>query len=197
MANVLPTEGSKALLDLVIRRLKEAGLADEAAVDAKIQVTDAGDWRNGARMIARAWVDPGFKALLLSDGLAAVREIGYKVTAAAPLGVLENTPEQHNLVVCTLCSCYPRWLLGYPPSWYKSEAYRARAVREPRELLREWGLGLPPETEIQVVDSTADYRWIVLPLRPEGTEGWTEEQLMELITPESIIGADVCVTPAH
>ena len=115
--------------------------------------------------------------------------MGYSMIGSPPLGVLENSPTVHNLVVCTLCSCYPRKLLGYPPDWYKSDAYRARAVRDPRGLLREWGVKLPLSTQINIVDSTADYRWMVLPMRPLGTKQFTEEQLFDLLTRDCLVGA--------
>ena len=144
-------------------------------------------------MVAKAWTDPAYRALLLSDGKAAAEEMGVSMAGAPPLGVLENTPARHHLVVCTLCSCYPRAVLGYPPNWYKSFAYRSRAVREPRAVLAEWGLNLADNVELRVVDSTADYRWMVLPMRPAGTEGWDEARLASLVTRDAMIGVAVPV----
>jgi nitrile hydratase len=142
-------------------------------------------------MVARAWTDPDYYALLMRDGKAAAEAAGASMAGAPELGVLENTPRQHHLVVCTLCSCYPRALLGYPPGWYKSFAYRSRAVREPRAVLAEWGTQIPDDVEIRVVDSTADYRWMVLPMRPKGTEGWSAEKLASIITRDALVGVAV------
>ena len=142
-------------------------------------------------MVARAWVDPNYRKLMLEDGTRAAEAVGIPMRGLLPLGVLENTPTLHNLVVCTLCSCYPRQVLGYPPFWFKSAAYRARGVRDPRGLIAEWGTVLPAETRIQVVDSTADYRWMVLPMRPAGTEAWTEARLAGLVRDGDMIGITV------
>jgi len=144
-------------------------------------------------MVARAWVDPEFRALMLSDGARAAETLGIVMRGAPPLGVMECTEDTHVLVVCTLCSCYPRAVLGYPPYWYKSAAYRARAVREPRGLLAEFGTVLPEGTRIRLVDSTADYRWMVLPLRPPGTEDWDEDRLAAIVRAGDMIG----VTQVH
>jgi nitrile hydratase len=146
-------------------------------------------------MVARAWTDPEYRRLLLTDGTAAAERMGVSMAGAPPLGVLEDTPALHHVIVCTLCSCYPRAVLGYPPHWYKSFAYRARVVREPRAVLAEWGTVLPPGVEVRVVDSTADYRWMVLPMRPAGTEGWSEEQLMALVTRDVLVGVALPVLP--
>jgi nitrile hydratase len=148
----------------------------------------------GARVVARAWVDPDFKRRLLEDGKAAVTEMG--VRDAPDLVVLENTPQTHNMVVCTLCSCYPWAILGLPPTWYKSFAYRSRAVIEPRKVLQEFGLELPEEVAVNVWDSSSDLRYMVLPERPAGTEGWTEEQLAELVTRDAMIGVARVKAPA-
>ncbi len=142
----------------------------------------------GARMVAKAWVDPAFKARMLEDGKAAAIELGIEVTEAE-LMVIENTPSCHNLIVCTLCSCYPRSLLGEPPSWYVSKAYRSRAVREPRKVLREFGLSFPDSVEVRVHDSNADLRYIVLPIRPQGTEGLSEAELAALVSRDCLVGA--------
>jgi nitrile hydratase len=139
-------------------------------------------------MVARAWVDQAYRAAMLADGTRAAEQLGIVMRGAPPLGVMECTPETHALIVCTLCSCYPRAVLGYPPFWYKSAAYRARAVREPRGLLAEFGTVLPAGTRIRVIDSTADYRWMVLPLRPAGTEGWDEDRLASIVRAGDMIG---------
>lgn len=141
----------------------------------------------GGKVVARAWLDPEYKKRLLADGTKAVQELGIDMERTK-LVVVENTPQVHNLIVCTLCSCYPRPLLGFPPDWYKSRAYRSRAVREPRAVLQEFGTTLPDGVAVRVHDSTADMRYLVLPLRPEGTEGWEEAALAELVTRDSMIG---------
>jgi nitrile hydratase len=166
--------------------LVEKGLTSSDVVDQVISVyeQDVGP-RNGAKVIARAWVDPAFKARLLADGSAAVEELGF---GGALLAVVENTPEVHNLVVCTLCSCYPNALIGLPPTWYKSFAYRSRAVIEPRAVLREFGLELDESVEIRVWDSSSELRYMVLPERPVGTERLSEEELAELVTRDAMIG---------
>ena len=142
-------------------------------------------------MVAKAWTDPAFRTLLLEDGTRAAELLGIMMRGAPPLGVLENTPEIHHLVVCTLCSCYPRAVLGYPPFWFKSAAYRARAVRDPRGLIAEWGTMLPDDVRVRVVDSTADYRWMVLPVRPAGTAGWDEERLAAIVREGDMIGVTI------
>lgn len=148
----------------------------------------------GSRAVARAWTDPAFKERLLSNGTRACEELGMDVTPMR-LVVVENTPEVHNVIVCTLCSCYPRPLLGIPPEWYKSRNYRSRMVREPRAVLEEFGLSIGKETRIRVHDSTADMRYLVLPMRPAGTERWNEEQLAALVTRDSMIGVSVPRAP--
>jgi len=170
--------------------LIEKGLVDPAALDALIDTYEhkIGP-RNGARVVARAWVDPDYKARLLSDGTAAVAELGYVNRDREHLVVVENTPERHNLVVCTLCSCYPWAVLGLPPNWYKSFPYRSRAVIDPRGVLREFGLDIDENVEIRVWDSTSEMRYLVLPERPPGSEDLTEEQLAGLVTRDAMIGA--------
>jgi nitrile hydratase len=148
----------------------------------------------GARVVARAWTDPAFKAQLLADGTRACQSLGIDM-GPTNLCVVENTAEAHNLIVCTLCSCYPRTLLGLPPDWYKSRAYRSRAVREPRAVLAEFGTVLPEGTTVRVHDSTADLRYLVLPRRPAGTEGWSEEALAALVTRDSMIGVALAKEP--
>ncbi|GGJ39275.1 nitrile hydratase subunit alpha [Neoroseomonas lacus] len=188
-----PRPESIALLDRLMAALEAKGIVTEAEVAARQASTDKASPETGARMVAKAWTDPAYRALLLSDGKAAAEQMGVSMAGAPPLGVLENTPGRHHLVVCTLCSCYPRAVLGYPPNWYKSFAYRSRAVREPRQVLAEWGLNLPDSVEVRVVDSTADYRWMVLPMRPAGTEGWDEARLAGLVTRDAMVGVAVPV----
>jgi nitrile hydratase len=188
-----PRPDSLALLDRLIAALEAKGIVTEAEIAARQANTDKASPETGARMVARAWTDPAYRALLMSDGKAAAEQMGVSMAGAPPLGVLENTPGRHHLVVCTLCSCYPRAVLGYPPNWYKSFAYRSRAVREPRQVLAEWGLNLPDSVEVRVVDSTADYRWMVLPMRPAGTEGWDEARLAALVTRDALVGVAVPV----
>ncbi|WP_430379457.1 nitrile hydratase subunit alpha [Streptomyces sp. B1-3] len=169
--------------------LEEKGLITGERLDEAIDAFLAeSSPANGARVVARAWTDDSYRARLLADGTAAVRELGYMEGSFQRLRVVENTASRHNVVVCTLCSCYPLRLLGPSPSWYKSEAYRSRVVREPREVLREFGLELPPGTDITVWDSSAETRYLVLPRRPEGTEGLGEEELAALVTRNALIG---------
>jgi nitrile hydratase len=169
--------------------LVEKGLVDPAALEVLIDTyeTKIGP-RNGAKVVARAWVDPDYKKRLLSDASAAIAEFGYTGRQGEDMVVLENTPKVHNMTVCTLCSCYPWPVLGLPPVWYKSAPYRARAVIDPRGVLREFGLELGEEVEIRVWDSTAELRYLVLPERPGGSEGMREEDLAELVTRDSMIG---------
>ena len=188
-----PRADSVALLDRLMAALEAKGIVTEAEVAARQANPDKASPETGARMVAKAWTDPAYRALLLSDGKAAAEQMGVSMAGAPPLGVLENTPGRHHLVVCTLCSCYPRAVLGYPPNWYKSFAYRSRAVREPRQVLAEWGLNLPDSVEVRVVDSTADYRWMVLPMRPAGTDGWDEGRLAALVTRDAMVGVAVPV----
>ncbi len=187
MSEVLETSSDR-LLAAVRQLLTDKGVVSREEISERIRVTDAATPAQGARMVARAWVDAAFRARMLADGAKAAEELGIPMRGMPPLGVLEDTAEEHNLVVCTLCSCYPRAVLGYPPFWFKSAAYRARAVRDPRGLLREFGTELPQAVKLRVVDSTADYRWMVLPLRPAGTEGWSEEQLAAVVREGDMIG---------
>ncbi|PWI18113.1 nitrile hydratase subunit alpha [Streptomyces sp. Act143] len=169
--------------------LEEKGLITGERVDEAIDAFLASSSpANGARVVARAWTDPAFRSRLLADGTAAVRELGYMEGSYQRLRVVENTATTHNVVVCTLCSCYPLRLLGPSPSWYKSEAYRSRVVREPRAVLREFGLELPEAVDITVWDSSAESRYMVLPRRPEGTEGLAEQELAALVTRNALIG---------
>ena len=167
--------------------LIEKGIFSADDMRVQIERMDALGPARGARLVARAWTDGGFRKRLLADPKAAAEELGIDV-GPIPILVMENTPETHHLVVCTLCSCYPRFLLGLPPDWYKSRSYRSRAVREPRRVLAEFGTVLDPGVEIRVHDSTADMRYMVLPMRPHGTEGIGEEALAELVTRDSLIG---------
>lgn len=169
--------------------LLEKGLIQEGAVDRIIDVFEhkLGP-RNGAQVVARAWTDPAFKERLLKDGTAAVLEFGFSGFQGEYMVVCENTPEIHNVVVCTLCSCYPWPVLGLPPNWYKTAPYRSRVVIEPRVVLKEFGLEIPADIEVRVWDSNNELRYLVLPMRPEGTEGWTESQLAELVTRDCMIG---------
>jgi nitrile hydratase len=169
--------------------LTEKGLVDPAALDELIDTyeTKVGP-RNGARVVAKAWVDPDFKRRLLADATATLADLGYIGRQGEDMIVLENTPRIHNLVVCTLCSCYPWPVLGLPPVWYKSAPYRSRAVLDPRGVLREVGVDLPDDVEVRVWDSTAELRYLVLPERPPGTEGLTEDELSALVTRDAMIG---------
>ena len=182
----------KALESLLV----EKGLVDPAALDAIIEtyVHDVGP-RNGARVVARAWSDPAYKARLLADATAAIAELGYGGRQGEHMVVVENTPEVHNLVVCTLCSCYPWPVLGLPPTWYKSAAYRSRAVIDPRGVLAEFGLSLGDAVEIQVWDSTAEIRYLVLPERPAGTEDLDEAALADLVGRDAMIGVAKVAAP--
>jgi nitrile hydratase len=163
------------------------GVFTAVDVDRQVEAMGGRSHERGARIVARAWVDPAYKARLLADGSAAAEALGLEV-GPLRLIVVENTPEVHNVIVCTLCSCYPRMLLGIPPEWYKSRAYRSRAVREPRAVLAEFGARLPEDVRIRVHDSTADMRYMVLPRRPAGTDGWGEERLAALVTRDALIG---------
>ena len=186
-----PRPESLALLDRLVAALEGKGIVTQAEIAERQANTDKASPETGARMVAKAWTDQAYRELLLTDGKAAAEMMGVSLAGAPPLGVLENAPGRHHLVVCTLCSCYPRALLGYPPNWYKSFQYRSRAVREPRAVLAEWGLNLPDSVEIRVVDSTADFRWMVLPMRPAGTEGWDEARLASIVTRDCLVGVAV------
>jgi nitrile hydratase len=175
-------------MEIALRALLiEKNVLSAEEVRRQVEDMDSRTPALGARVVARAWVDPEFKRLLLADGNAALEALGLE-RGPYKLVVVENTDEVHNVIVCTLCSCYPRWLLGLPPDWYKSRAYRSRVVREPREVLGEFGTVLPDEVVIRVHDSNADMRYLVLPCRPEGTEGWSEERLAARVTRDAMIG---------
>jgi len=177
--------------------LTEKGLVDPAAIDSLVELyeTKVGP-RNGARVVARAWTDPDYKARLLEDGTAAIAELGFSGVQGEDMVVVENTDDVHNMVVCTLCSCYPWPTLGLPPVWYKSAPYRARAVSDPRGVLDEFGVTLPDDMEIRVWDSNAELRYLVLPSRPAGTENMSEDELADLVSRDSMIGTAVVDTPA-
>ena len=176
--------------------LTERGYVDPTALDLIVETyeTKIGP-RNGARVVARAWSDPEYRVRLFRDGTAAIAELGYSGQDGNHLVALENTPKRHNMVVCTLCSCYPWPVLGLPPVWYKSAPYRSRAVSDPRGVLNDFGLTLPEDTEICVWDSTAEIRYLVVPMRPVGTEDWSEERLAELVSRDSMIGVGLPKSP--
>lgn len=175
--------------------LIEKGRVTADEIRQQEEALDAVSPALGAKVVARAWVDAAFKARLLANAKAAVAELGIETDQMTTLVVIENTPQLHNVVVCTLCSCYPRSILGLPPAWYKSLEYRSRVVVDPRGVLREFGLEIEPEVEVRVYDSTADMRYLVLPERPAGTEGLTEAELAELVTRDSMIGVAKARTP--
>ena len=176
--------------------LTEKGYVDPKALDLIIEAyeTKIGP-RNGARVVAKAWVDPDFKRRLLQDGSTAVAALGHVSRVGDHLVVVENTPQLHNMVVCTLCSCYPWEMLGLPPVWYKAAPDRSRAVKDPRGVLADFGVTLPKEAEIRVWDSTAETRFLVLPMRPAGTDGWNEDRLAEIVTRDSMIGTGFPKSP--
>ena len=176
--------------------LIEKGYTDSVALDAIVETYETKIGPHiGARIVARAWIDPVFRQKLLADATAAAAPFGQGGRVGDHLVAVENTPERHNMVVCTLCSCYPWDVLGLPPVWYKSFAYRSRTVKEPRSVLREFGVTLPERTEIRVWDSTAEVRYLVLPMRPAGTEGWSEEKLATLVTRDSMVGTGLPLGP--
>jgi nitrile hydratase len=187
-------------MDLRVRALEsllvEKGYVDAPALDVLIETYEhqVGP-RNGARVVARAWSDPAYRSWLLEDASAAIASLGYTGRQGEHMVALENTPQVHNMVVCTLCSCYPWSVLGLPPVWYKSAPYRSRAVIDPRGVLKEFGFELPPEVEFRVWDSTAELRYLVLPMRPAATDGWSEAQLAELVTRDSMIGTGIALEP--
>jgi len=189
-------------MDLRVRALEsllvEKGYIDPQALDVFVETYEnkVGP-RNGARVVAKAWRDPAFRAWLLDDASAAIASLGYTGRQGEHMVALENTEDVHNMVVCTLCSCYPWSVLGLPPVWYKSAPYRSRAVIDPRGVLQDFGVALPQETEIRVWDSTAETRYIVVPRRPAGTEGWSEAQLAELVTRDSMVGTGLAKAPTE
>lgn len=176
--------------------LTQKGYVDTAALDEMIDIYEnrVGP-RNGAAVVARAWTDPDYRRRLLQDGSAAIAEMGYTGRQGEDMVVLENTPELHNMVVCTLCSCYPWPVLGLPPMWYKSAPYRSRVVIDPRGVLAEFDVTLPEDVDVRVWDSTSEIRYLVLPLRPEGTVGWSQDQLTDIVTRDSMIGTGIVAPP--
>jgi nitrile hydratase subunit alpha len=179
------------LMEISLRELlMEKGILTDAQVDAEVENMRARTPERGAKVVARAWLDADFRKRLLENGTKACEELGLDLPALK-LVTVENTPEVHNAIVCTLCSCYPRMLLGIPPDWYKSRNYRSRMVREPRAVLSEFGLALSEKTQIRVHDSTADMRYLVLPMRPAGTDAWSEERLAALVSRDCMIGVAV------
>lgn len=173
--------------------LLESGHLSDADFDAAHAIEESLNWHNGARVVARAWSDPEFKARLMQDGTAACAELGFAGPEGEYIVVIEDTPEQKNAVVCTQCSCTAWPVLGLPPEWYKSPAYRARVVREPRKVLSEMGLDMPQNVALRIWDTTAETRYLVLPLRPPGTDDWSEDQLAAIVTRESMIGVALVV----
>lgn len=177
--------------------LVEKGYVDPAALDVLVETYEKNVGpRNGARVVAKAWDEADYKAWLLEDASAAIASLGYTGRQGEDMIVLENTPETHNMVVCTLCSCYPWPVLGLPPTWYKAAPYRARSVSQPRSVLAEFGVTLPDATEIRVWDSTAETRYMVLPMRPDGTDGWSQEALADIVTRDSMIGTGLAEVPS-
>lgn len=178
--------------------LTDKGYIDPPALDALIETyeTKVGP-KNGAKVVAKAWADPDYRARLMEDATAAIAELGFVGRQGEHMVAVENTGTAHNMVVCTLCSCYPWTVLGLPPVWYKSAPYRSRAVRDPRGVLAEFGVTLPKDMNIKVWDSTAEVRYLVVPERPQGTDGWSEEDLVDLVTRDSMIGTGLALDPAQ
>src|SRR3954451_16424189 len=197
-----PAEGGAELSQVQIRVralesvLVEKGYVDPAALDLLIETYEVKVGpRNGAHVVAKAWMDPDYREWLLADGGDAIASLGYAGRQGENMVVLENTARVHNMVVCTLCSCYPWPVLGLPPVWYKSAPYRSRAVADPRGVLSDFGVEVPGDTEIRVWDSTAEVRYLVVPVRPAGTDGWSEEELARLVTRDSMIGTGLATSP--
>ncbi len=193
----LPPEEKVARVDALIGLLARKGVLDPAAIDTIVATyeQDVGP-RNGAHVVAKAWTDPAYLDWLRRDATAAIASLGYGGRQGEDMVVVENGPDRHNMTVCTLCSCYPWPVLGIPPDWYKAAPYRSRAVLDPRGVLAEFGVSLPPEVEIRVWDSTAELRYLVIPMRPAGTEGWGEAELARLVTRDSMIGTALALDPA-
>ncbi len=182
-------------MEIAIRELLiEKGVTTAAEINAQIDAMDSRSPANGAAVVARAWTDPAFRDALLADASVASRDMGFDIGPMKLIAV-ENTADVHNVIVCTLCSCYPRNLLGLPPDWYKSRAYRSRTVKEPRKVLAEFGVNLPDTTTVRVHDSTADMRYIVIPARPAGTDDWSPDALARLVTRDSMIGTGIAKAP--
>ncbi len=189
-------------IELQVRALEslltQKGYVETAALDEMVDIYEnrVGP-RNGAVVVARAWTDPDYRSRLLLDGSAAIADMGFAGRQGEDMVVLENTPGLHNMVVCTLCSCYPWPVLGLPPMWYKSAPYRSRVVIDPRGVLAEFGVTLPEDVNIRVWDSTSEIRYLVLPLRPEGTDGWSQEELADIVTRDSMIGTGIVAAPGN
>ena len=192
-----PPTGPALRIKAIESLLIEKGIVDPAALDEVVDIYERRIGpRNGAKVVAKAWSSAAYKARLLADGSAAIAELGFSGLQGEDMVVLENSPAVHNVVVCTLCSCYPWPVLGLPPAWYKAAPYRSRVVLEPRAVLAEFGLTIPPDVEVRVYDSNAELRYLVLPMRPAGTEGWGEDELAELVTRDSMIGTGLPKSPA-
>jgi nitrile hydratase len=190
--------GPAARVKAIEELLAAKGLVDSAAVDAIVdRYENKVGPRNGARVVAKAWTDPAYRKRLLADATAAVAELGYAGPEGGHLIAVENTARVHNLVVCTLCSCYPWPVLGLPPVWYKSFAYRSRAVSDPRGVMKDFGLEIPPDVEVRVWDSSAEMRYLVIPERPAGTDGMSEDRLADLVTRDSMVGVAKVAAPAQ
>jgi len=188
--------GPYEVLEEALRTLLiEKGVLTNQQIAAAVDLMDSRSPALGAKVVAHAWADPAFKRRLLKDTRTALAELGIDIGAVAEFATVENTPKVHNVIVCTLCSCYPKMLLGIPPAWYKSRAYRSRTVVDPRGVLAEFGVALPADVEVRVHDSTADLRYIVLPMRPAGTDGWSQERLADLVTRDSMIGTSLPLDP--
>ena len=190
--------GAYEILEEAVRTLLiEKGVLSPQEIAASVDLMDSRSPALGATVVARAWVDPAFKRLLLKDTRGALMQMGIDIGAAPEFSTVENTPKVHNVIVCTLCSCYPKMLLGIPPAWYKSLAYRSRTVVDPRAVLREFGVEIADDVEVRVHDSTADLRYIVLPMRPNGTKGWSEKDLAAIVTRDCMIGTALPRAPAR
>jgi len=186
-----PMSAYEVLEEAVRSLLEETGIMTSDEIAAQIDLMDSRTPALGAKVVAKAWTDPAFKAQLLADTKAALLEMNIDIGSLAEFRTIENTTDTHNVVVCTLCSCYPKLLLGIPPAWYKSLAYRSRVVVDPRAVLAEFGVHVPDGTEVRVHDSTADLRYLILPRRPDGTEGWSEDRLASIVTRDSMIGTAI------
>ena len=190
-----PASAYEILEEAVRSLLIDKGVLTPQEISASVDLMDSRSPALGAKVVARAWADPAFKRLLLEDTRAALMQMGIDIGPSPEFATVENTPKVHNVIVCTLCSCYPKMLLGIPPAWYKSLAYRSRTVIDPRGVLAEFGVDVPAKVEVRVHDSTADLRYIVLPMRPNGTKGWSEDELAAIVTRDSMIGTALPEAP--
>jgi nitrile hydratase subunit alpha len=191
-----PASSYEILEEAVRTLLIEKGVLTPQEIAAAVDLMDSRSPALGGKVVARAWTDPAFKKLLLKDTRAALKQMDIDIGHVAEFATVENTPQVHNVIVCTLCSCYPKMLLGIPPAWYKSLAYRSRTITDPRGVLTEFGVHVPEDVEVRVHDSTADLRYIVLPMRPKSTKGWSEEELASIVTRDCMIGTAVPQVPA-